>query len=1307
MTGAPGCAPRLRGPLLRLAVALHLFAGSAAASAAPIDLDSLAAYSLRTWSKEDGLAAHAASAVAQTRDGYLWIATDEGLVRFDGTRFTLLNKESAPGLRDSRILSLVADRGGTLWIGTERGLSSLREGVVREHRFTDDAVMSLSVTRQGVLWAGTSQGLFHAAGPNRFERAPGMLSRAQIRAITEDSEGAVWVGTSDAGLFRCRADACERVAEASIASVRALARGLPQGIWVGTPAGGLFRIRGQSIEHWTRRDGLPDDSIHALLITADGSLWIGTNGGGLARRRDGKFELPRSGTGPELLRSLIEDRDGNVWAASVDGGLTRFARAQFTVLRGADGLAGDIVLAVYEAPDGDLWAGSAGKGVSRLHDGKWIRYDTKNGLRHDVVLTIHGDRAGNIWIGTAGGGLTRFREGRFTAFTVADGLSSDVVAAVLPARDGTLWIGTTDGVLHRMVDGRITRVPHWPVRRGILTLLEGGDGTLWVGTDGDGLVRMSRGETAVIGRGDGLGSDVIFALVEDSTGSVWIGTGGGGLVRWKGGRLASVRKANGLREDLVQQLLADDAGFLWLGGNHGISRIELAAAHAVAEGRAGSLPVQVFGTADGLLAEETNGGIFPSAWKGADGRLYFATMAGLAVTAQRVESRPVALQPLIEEVRTGRNRPLQTVGALVRVPPRADRVELVYSAPAFAGRQTTYRYLLEGFDSGWVEAQKERIAQYTRIPPGRYTFRVAARSGDGAWSSPASVPVHVLPAFYETTAFRGAMAILSLAVLLLLHRLRTRSLRQRHQALERLMEERSRAVESLHRSEEHFRMLIENASDMVMITSLDGTITYASPSASRLLDRPAEETVGRSLRSLVRAEDAPLLDETIFAGLTPGEIATALVRAPVGGKPDRHLELLAQRLQFDSSTDHLLINCRDTTHRKVLEQRLEQATRIASLGRLAATIAHEFNNILMGVSTIAEVLRRMDSSDSRTHELARKISDAVARGKRITDDVLRYARSAEPVVASIDVALWAPRLASELRQLLQQQVDVRVTVARPGLAIEGDHQQLVQVFTNLALNARDAMPQGGALRILFKAATDEELRERGLAAGDYVHAIVEDEGEGIPADVLPHIFEPLFTTKLVHGTGLGLAVVHQIITRHGGHIAADSEPGRGSAFHIFLRASSVAGGGVAGVEPAPIAQRVDGMRILLVEDDALVAAGLRMNLEEFGAEVFVAMTGGDGVAALSRGEYDAVILDVGLPDISGTLVYEQIAGLLPSLPVIFSTGHAEVAILDAYMDRKNVGFLRKPYDVEDVVKELRALIALNSKDGASAKPGPL
>lgn len=371
----------------------------------------------------------------------------------------------------------------------------------------------------------------------------------------------------------------------------------------------------------------------------------------------------------------------------------------------------------------------------------------------------------------------------------------------------------------------------------------------------------------------------------------------------------------------------------------------------------------------------------------------------------------------------------------------------------------------------------------------------------------------------------------------------------------------------------------------------------------------------------------------------------------------------------------------DVTDSRRLEQRLQQAERIASLGRLAASVAHEFNNVLMGIQPFVDLLARRGGSPETRAVATAHITESVTRGKQITQGILRYTRTPQPAHKTIDVAAFLRTCTHELEFLAGNNIDVTIRCDEE-LFMNADAHQLRQVLSNLVSNGRDAMPEGGMMHI---RATPDTLQRRDGTRDAAVHFTIVDEGAGMSADTLKMIFEPLFTTKRHGGTGLGLAVAHKIVQAHHGQIWAESTPGQGTALHVLIPAS--VNPVVEDAEPAPRLRRPL-KRVLLAEDDASVAAGIAAVLEEEGIAVDLVERGADVAARLESNSPDALVLDVKLPDVDGVSLYRALKPRWPNLPVLFSTGHGDAQLLTGELAGARIRCLQKPYDATTLLDAL-------------------
>jgi PAS domain S-box-containing protein len=475
----------------------------------------------------------------------------------------------------------------------------------------------------------------------------------------------------------------------------------------------------------------------------------------------------------------------------------------------------------------------------------------------------------------------------------------------------------------------------------------------------------------------------------------------------------------------------------------------------------------------------------------------------------------------------------------------------------------------------------------------------------------------------------------------------------------------------------NLQLLLESTVEGIFTVDLDGRCTMVNRSAAAFLGHAPEDLLGAPVHELSSSLAATLGDgeprtahHDAFRRNDGTLIPVAYSAAPI---VDAGMRVGA------------VITFTDLTERRKLEAQLEQANRLSSLGRLAATVAHEFNNVLMGISPFVEVVRRTTDPAKIANSLD-YIASSVKRGRRVTQDILRFTQPAEPVRAAVDLHLWLRSVRTEAVSLLSPLY--KIDVVSEALAVDADANQLHQIFMNLILNARDAMPHGGTITIGARRERADARFEFGHIddPSRYAHVTIVDTGVGMTEETLRHAFEPLFTTKK-SGTGLGLAVTHQVVQRHGGMIFIESAEGLGTTFHLFLPLSAhdvVELPQAGGELPQARAQR----RILLVEDDGSVAAGITTLLELEGFAVDHAQTGTQALAFLSLARPDAVLLDVGLPDMDGKSVFAGIAHQHPALPVIFSTGHADRGELEDALAHPHVGCLLKPYDTATLLDAL-------------------
>lgn len=809
----------------------------------------LAQYEFRAWTTDDGLPQNIVRDLYQTPDGYLWIATLDGLARFDGVRFTIFNTANTPGLVSNR-LGLVGVPNGDLWIPTEGG-----------------DLMRYSHGRFVTL--GTAQG----------------VNRQAVRGLSADAEGRVWI-LQNGAVFEWREQE-GRFVNITPPSLKVRFEALRwdrAGFW-GRAGDLLFFFRnGKFTTHPLSHD-LAHRAFWRIALAPNGDIWIETEDREQFRITDGQAAVRTASHGgastspftpslgqnwqlsvnAQLDRTLIynangeqktlsfsglySDRLGNLWIRSEGQGLYQLQRQSVHVYTQRDGLTATNIFPIYQDHTGAIWAGTWNSGLSRYANGRFSNFTTADGLPSGLVTALFEDREGQLWVGTQGG-LVVYGQGRFHT-VLSDALPSDEpVQAMLEDRTGTLWLGTRKG-LYSVRDGHTSR---YLEKDGLAAddthvILESRSGDLWIGGYG-GLTRIHNGVLTRVTKANGLPSDNIRALHEDGEGILWIGTYDGGLVRYDAGKITRYSTRNGLFNNGVFQILDDGRGNFWISCNRGIYRIRKAELSEFANGKRRYVSSVPYGKADGLVNEECNGGSWPAGIRTREGELWFPTQAGIAVIRPAgIVADPKPPPVLLESVFLDDDA--VNPESPIRVDPTRQRVEIRYTSPSLSRpAQVRFRYMLEGLDRDWVDAGSRRIAYYTHLPPGHYKFRVVAGNSEGDWSEQqAPLEFTVLAPFYRTWWFISLFLLCAGTLVALAWRYRVAQLHQA-QAMQRAFSqeliasqesERKRIAAELHDSIGQRLVVIKNLalfilnprqsaapeSDHLTLTEIAGEVTLA------------------------------------------------------------------------------------------------------------------------------------------------------------------------------------------------------------------------------------------------------------------------------------------------------------------------------------------------------------------------------------------------------------------------------------------------------------------------------------------------
>lgn len=906
-------------------------------------------YKHAVFKHKEGLPQHSVTGIAQTPDGYLWVATHGGLARFDGIRFVIFDKNSTPGITHNSLTTVKTTSDGTLWIGSVDGLMFYRNNtftpLLLQSGLSHPHITTLLEDGTGVLWVGTKGGgitrIKNFQVLDTISTKSGILSNI-INAISQGPDGTVYIATPG-GVSFVRHNKWHKLTREDGLNdevVRSVFADNDTTLWIGTD-NGLYHRTHNTLVHFTTRHGLPSNAIRCFFKDRDGNLWIGTTNG-ICRFYRGVFTpfTKKDGLSGSNVSAFYEDHEGSLWIGTIQGGVDQFFSAKVRILGIRDGLLHEEVRPIYESRDGSIWVGTNGGGLTRFKpDGSIHTYTTKDGLAFNGIRALCEDANGALWIGTSGGGVSRLYKNSFTTWTKQNGLSDNYIYGLTVSRDNTVWIGTREGglITIRHDSIRIFTTANGLPSNTIRTIIEADDGTMWICTD-NGISHFINGTFQNFTKSDGLSYDVVYSVYEDNERTLWIGTYGGGLNRLKNGTITAITKKEGLYDNGVFQIIEDHFGNLWMTSNRGIFYVPKYQLNEIAEGKRPFVTSISYGETDGMKTTKCNGSAQPAGILTRKGELWIPTLEGVAILepAKALDTLPPP-HVTIDEIFV-KNQKVKLNSELTLTADE-NNLEIRYTALSFlAPEQIRFSYMLAGFDTEWKFAENKRYAVYSNLPSGTYQFQVKACNRNGVWGKEvATIAITIEPHIYETLWFRALLLVVLAAGIYAFVQIKTATARRQEEKMRELVkiqtqhlreeiEERKLAEAELRKSRALYQDLVETAQDVIWRCDKEGRFTYLNVAATLVFGEKVEEILGKTIFDYFPPEEVEHAKKNfniILASDNPHEYETIIRRAD--GR-NAYVILKAKRLYNEEGT---IIGVGgtfyDITERKYVEERLRES----------------------------------------------------------------------------------------------------------------------------------------------------------------------------------------------------------------------------------------------------------------------------------------------------------------------------------------------------------------------------------------------
>ncbi len=756
------------------------------------------------WTTKHGLPSDSINDIIQDKNGYIWIGTFNGLVRFDGINFHVFSRHDKKGFKSNSVTKIYESSDGALWIGTSGdGLARYYNGKFSMYAgsgLKDKIIKTISGDNSGYIWLGTGNGLIKTDGKDII-RDPlnGVYRDKDVEMVYHDLNGNLWISTSDGGVSvysgksKKSIPALDNLNGSIVLSVLHSDGGK---FWIGTRNNGLHFLKNGTLTHFGPNKGFNAKTVTALTKGGNGCVWIGTDSG---LYRDNKFGLFRfsedNGLSNNQVSKILIDKEESIWIATSRGGINKLSDGKFTTITPKNGLVHDKVNVIFNENESRLWIGTDG-GLSVLDKEKFVNLPITSMLKGVRIRHINKDSKGTIWICTYSEyGLVSIKNGKIRIYTKKSGLAGNRCRVSMEDSSGNIWVGTSSGLNRIAKNGKIYtyKKKDGLTDNYILSIFEDSKNVLWITTNGGGISFFKDGRFGILTVKDGISSNVVFRTYEDSDNILWFYTSKG-LSRYDRENFFNFSETNGISENSVFQVLEDKKGRFWIITETEIFTVKKRDLNKLAKKEIDFVKTTFYNNMDGLLDSPT-----PVSWSviTKSGINWFPTLKGVAtIDTMNIPINKKAPPLIIESVRVDNKKFYPN--DINELSPSYKRLTFTYTALSYViPHKVQYKYKLEGFDNSWSKLTTKREVSYTTLPPGNYTFRVKAINNDGVWNeNDVAIRFVQNPFFYQTLWFLLLTVFSIIGIIALIFGLRIRSLRRREAELEKLVAERTAELEA-------------------------------------------------------------------------------------------------------------------------------------------------------------------------------------------------------------------------------------------------------------------------------------------------------------------------------------------------------------------------------------------------------------------------------------------------------------------------------------------------------------------------------